>query len=152
MRIFTPAELGLDNIDLKSVAVTTSQLNVDALGHFQFMVVMNKTLAAGTALAGLGAIGINVYRDEEKTDILFSQTLVTAINTKLSTGAIGGSNEIFTFGGSGAELFGTGTLESGVGAIRLVPFMELFFNVTEAVDVVATAVGEMYLLMEGFNR
>lgn len=152
MRIVTPAELGLDAIDLKSLDVTTSPLNVDALGQFQFMVVMKKTLAAGTATTGLGAIGINVYRDEAKTDILFSQTLVTLIDNKISTAAIGGSNEILTFGGSGAEVFGTGTLQTGVGAIRVVPFMELFFNVTEVVDVVATAVGEMYLLMEGFNR
>lgn len=152
MRVITPAELGLDSIDLKSLGATTADLNVDATGQFQFMVVMNKSLAAGTATTGLGTIGINVYRDKEKTDVLFSQSLVQTIDTKKTTGSIGGSNEILTFGGSGAEFLGTGTLVDGAGATRVIPFIELFFSVTEVVDVVATAVGEMYLLMEGFNR
>jgi len=152
MRVVTPAELGLADIDLKALATTTASLNVDATGQFQFSISIEKTLAAGTATTGLVSVGVNVYRDEAKSDLIHSVVAATLINTKLSTGAIGGSSEIITFGGSGAELLGTGTLATGFGALRAIPFLELFFVVTEVVDVVATATADVYLLMEGFNR
>lgn len=152
MRVVTAAELTLDDIDLKVQAVTSSPLIIDATGMFQFNVVMKKTLAAGTATTGLGSMGIIVYADREGNEALFSHSLANTLDLKISTGAIGGATEIVTFGGSGAEFSGSGALGTGLGAVRVIPFFSLFFNVSEAVDVVATAVGEMVCIMEGFNR
>ncbi len=152
MRVITAAELTLDDIDLQDVATTSSPLIIDATGMFQFNVVMTKTLAAGTATTGLGSMGMIVYRDREGTDVIFVQSIGNTIDLKIDSGALGGTREIVTFGGSGAEYSGSGGLGSGLGAVRVIPFFSLFFNVSEAVDVVASAVGDMVCLMEGFNR
>lgn len=151
-RTFTAEDLGLDNIDLKALATTTSPLIIDASGHFQFQITMSKTLAAGTATTGLGSLGIIVYRDLEGTDAIFSHALLNTIDLKLDSTAIGGTREIVTIGGSGGENSGSGTLTTGAGAIRIVPYFQLFFTVTEVVDVVATAIGDVVCQMEGFNR
>ena len=151
MRVVTPAELGLASIDLKALAISTATLNVDATAHFQFVVAVKKTLAAGTPTTGLASIGINVYRDEAKTDIIYSTLLATALDMKVGTIAGGDVAPLATFGGSGAEAL-NGTLRAGAGTTRIIPFVELFFEVTEVVDVVATATAGIYLFMEGFNR
>ena len=151
MKIVTPSELGLSGIDLKTTAVTTATLNFDASGQFQFTAAIKKTLSAGTPTTGLAKIGINVYRDEGKTDLIYATDLVTSFSTKVATVAGGDAAQLVTWGGSGAEAIG-GTLRAGAGSSRVIPFFELVFEVTEVIDVVATATGDIYLLVEGFNR
>ena len=151
-RVVTAAELTLDAIDLKSLATTSSPLIIDATGMFQFNVVMSKTLSAGSPSTGLGSVGIIVYQDREGNIPLFSHAIGGTIDLKIDSTALGGEREIITFGGSGAELSGSGTLSTGIGAVRVIPFFSLFFTVSEVVDVVATAVGDVVCLMEGFNR
>lgn len=151
MRIVTPADLGMADIDLKALAITTASLNYDASGQFQFDVAIKKTLAAGTPTTGLASIGINVYRDEAKTDLIYSTNLAASMDMKVATVAGGDAANVVTFGGSGAEAIG-GTLKTGAGSARVIPFVELVFEVTEVIDVVATATADIYLLVEGFNR
>lgn len=151
MKILTPSELGLADIDLKTTAVSTATLVVDALTEFQFTVAIKKTLAAGTPTTGLAKIGINVYRDLAKTDLIYATDLATAFSTKVATVAGGDAAQLVTWGGSGGEAMG-GTLRAGAGANRIMPFFELVFEVTEVVDVVATGTADIYLLVEGFTR
>jgi hypothetical protein len=151
MKIVTPAELGLANIDLKAAATTVSSLNFDALDGFQFTAAIKKTLSAGVATTGLATVGMNVYRDKAKTDFIYSTFLATSLDMKVGTLAEGDAAPLVTWGGSGGEAL-NGTLRSGAGANRIIPFIELFFVVTEVVDIVATATGDVYLLVEGFNR
>lgn len=152
MRHFTAADLGLGNIDLQVLATTTSPLIIPAPDQFQFQAVMSKTLAAGTAITGLGSIGFLCFSDAAGLNAIFSQALVNTIDLKLDSTAVGGTREVVTFGASGAENSGSGALASGAGAARVIPFIQLFFTVSEVVDVVATAVGDMTFQMEGFNR
>lgn len=152
MKVITAEELELDNVDLKSLGTTTSPLIIEAPKQFQFQVVMSKALAAGVATAGLGSIGMLLFRDKEGTDPLFSHPIANTIDLKLDSSDPGGETEVVTFGATGAEISGSGTLGAGLGAVRIIPYLQLFFEVSEAVDVVATAVGDIQILMEGFKR
>ncbi len=151
-RVITAAELELDAIDLKVEATTSSPLIIDATGMFQFMITMSKTLAAGSPTAGLGSIGLIAYRDKEGLEALFSHSIINTIDLKIDSTALGGSREVATWGASGAEASGSGAIATGVGAVRVIQFFSLFFTVSEAVDVVATAIGDVICSMEGFNR
>jgi hypothetical protein len=93
-----------------------------------------------------------VYRDKEGAEALFAHAIVSTIDLKIDSTALGGTREIATWGGSGAEHSGSGGLAVGIGAVRVIPFFSLFFNVSVAVDVVASAIGDVVCVMEGFNR
>lgn len=151
MKIVTPSELGLSGIDLKAAAETVSSLIYDATFDFQFTLAIKKTLAAGSPTTGLAKVGINVYRDLAGTDLIYSTNLASSFDLKTATAAEGDAAQLVTWGGSGAESQG-GTLKAGGGANRIMPFFKVFFEVTEVIDVVATATGDVYLLVEGFNR
>lgn len=148
MRVLTPADLTMAAIDLKDAATTTAGLIIDATGMFQFQVNIAFTFAAGTPTTGAATFGFKLYRDLLGADqIGETVSLVSVINTKVV-----GTGECYTFGGGGAEAFGSGTLVTGVGAYRVIPFIEPFFTVDTVVDVVATATADIYFSMEGFNR
>lgn len=147
MRIVTPTDLGIDAVDLKSVADTTSGLIFPAEGHFQFILSLTIS-SAGAGTTGLAAWTLEIFRDEGGTDLIHEVQTVTAIDTK----ANGTSYSVYTFGGGGADVF-NGTLATGGGAVgRVTPFVRATLNVTEASDAAGAATGSAYLLAEGYNR
>lgn len=146
MRTFTPADLGMASINLKSLATTTSSLKVPVGDFFQFGVHILKTLAAGTPTTGLASVGVNLYTGPTGATALVPATGATLINTKTALG------ELWTFGGAGSAIGPSGTKSNTSDALKVCEWIELFFTVTEVVDVVATATADIYLQAEGYSR
>lgn len=148
MRTFTPADLALSGINLKSLGTTTSMLKIptEEGGFFQFSVHVLKALAAGTPTTGLASLGVNLFTGPAGATALVPVTGVTTINTKVATG------EIWTFGGAGSAIKGTGAKSTDADALKVIEWLQLFFVVDEVVNVVATATASIYLQMHGYRR
>lgn len=146
MRTWTPGDLVMEGIDLKTVATTTSGIKIPVSEFFQFSLHVLVTLAAGTPTTGLASLGVNPFTGAAGATALVPVIGVSSMNTKVADG------EIWTFGGAGAAVGPTGTLEPESDTLKVLEWIQVFLDVTEAVDVVATATADVYLQAEGYTR
>lgn len=144
MRIVKPADHGMSAIDLKAVALKSSSLIFPATRHFQFTASLAMTVTGGPGTTGLANWNVDVYADEDGSELIHTIVGVTAISTKAN-----GTWSVFTFGGAGAG-HDNGTKQGGADALKVIPFVRIGLDVTEVSDA-TTAVGDVHLLVEEFG-
>lgn len=145
MRIWTPTDLTMSSINLKSVATTTAGIIIPAERLFQFTFSAKFTVTGGPGTTGLASWIVDIFADEGGSVLLHSITAVTAINTKVDA-----TYSMFTFGGAGAVPW-NGTMATGADALKVCPYVRPRFAVTEVSDA-TTATADVYVIADGWER
>jgi hypothetical protein len=142
-RRLTPAELGIENVNLKTAVGAGSIYTSNTLtvrDAFLFTAIIDIT-ETGSPTVGEASFTINVTDSAGTTT--YDEIALTAIDTQTN-----GSQTVFTWGiGKAAVVEGSGTLGSNLDVLGPIDFMEVVLTVTTANDG-TTSTGSVTLLIE----
>jgi hypothetical protein len=143
-RRLTPAELGIENVNLKTAvgagSIYTSSPVLDVRKAFQYTAIIDIT-ETGSPTAGEASFTVNVTDEDGNTT--YDEVLLTAIDTQTN-----GSQTVVSWGiGKTVVKEGSGTLGSNLDVLGPIDFMEVVLTVTTANDG-TTSTGSVTLLIE----
>jgi hypothetical protein len=141
VKVYEPAELGLDDIDLTS-EVTTTGTKVLVAGYRSFQVCCKVDVSA-TSTDGLGDIALVIYAPDQTTAVYTVATVFSAADVSIK--ADGGF--CVSIGGNEALAVSSGTAATGVDEEHFAaPFMlGVNFTVAQNLDGGKTGTANLWL-------
>lgn len=137
----TPGELGIENVDMQSVATTQFASGVIDVRPFFVYTAIVDILETGAPTAGAAKFFVRVI-SKDKTTTLYEVDLATTITTQVN-----GQRDVITFGaGVTAIVFGSGTVGVAADVFKHAERLQVVLEVTTQNDG-TTSTASVTLLM-----
>lgn len=140
--IIKPADLGIDNVNLKVTTANNSNI-IDVSNAFTFTAIVDIT-ETGTPTTGSGTLTANVMDGSgASASTIYSVDLLTGIDIQTN-----GDRNVVTFGaGVNGAKTGSGTLGTSIDVLKTVEFLQLNLHAPTANNG-TTCTGDVTLIVE----